>query len=101
MQPKHPPTPEQARAAEERWTAVSQSLDLAMDSLRYDAPTVAEHVGMTADSALFEYVLWVLHRKQHRTVLLLCAAAFVRLGRMEKPQDPLAELDFEPEGDDT
>jgi len=90
-------TPEQRiNYAEQRWAMVSRDIDSALASIIHDQPIVANATANGDISAIFDYVLYVVQRKDPMVQQLLAAGALTKLVQLlTSTSDTLDDLDFE------
>lgn len=92
-------TPDQIHLAEQRWAAAQDVLDVNLSQLIKNAPVVAKLAGTADTSMLFDFMWASLMTQEeadpesHKLVVIMCAAAFTRLARAPRAEDPLAQLD--------
>jgi hypothetical protein len=92
-------TPGQIHLAEQRWAAAQEVLDINLKQLLENVPHITEIAGTSDTSMLFDF-MWASIMKQeqvdpaaHAITVVMCAAAFTRLARASRAEDPLAQLD--------
>jgi hypothetical protein len=96
-------TAQQIHQMEENYTFAKAMLDDHLQSIVHDAPLVKDHTGLSAGSALFEYVFEVLSAAvqfdpdRMQMLIAICAAALTDLARTQREDDPIRHLDFDNE----
>lgn len=88
-----PPTPAEIAQVEQTYAKAAEQLDILINDVMTDIPTVTENIGLSDGSVVFQYVLSYIHHI-HRTdpmsvmqTAALLAAAATRLARTARGDD--------------